>query len=312
MSLNRRLNWPPPLRQLLAGMLLGALALSSAPAGDSPAALASAPAITRGQHLFSTGHSFHFGFPAILDAIAKSAGFADSAVVGISSIGGSRVIQHVANKEAQAALANGSVDVLMCTPIYLPDPGIEQFAQIGSKVNPAFRMTVMEFWLPYDNYEPRNYTNGPAGSATAHVNPPKVDHDAATVAELRRIHQRYVAEMDQEVTRVNTALGRTVVYVVPVGQAVISLREKIIAGQAPGLTRQWDLFTDELGHPKPPLTVMMGWCHYAVIYRKSPLGLPAPKELGTSPTSEALNRLLQELAWDAVCHHPLSGVGAPR
>ncbi len=309
MPLHRR---QPPVHLVLLGLLLCSGALGAAAAADGASAAAGAAAITRGQRLFSTGHSFHFGFPAILDAMAKSAGYADSAVVGISSIGGSQVIQHVGNKEAQAALANGTADVLMCTPIYLPDPGISQFAHVGAQGSPAFRMTVMEFWLPYDNYEPRNYTHGPAGSATEHVNPPKVDHDAATIPELRRIHLRYVAEMDDEVARVNAALGRTVVYVVPVGQAVISLRERIIAHQAPGLTRQWDLFSDELGHPKPPLTILMGWCHYAVIYRRSPLGLPAPKELQAGPASEALNRLLQELAWDAVCHHPLSGVRAPR
>ena len=54
----------------------------------------------------------------------------------------------------------------------------------------------------------------------------------------------------------------------------------------------------------------MGYCHYAVIYRKSPVGLPAPRQLAMGPQAEGLNRLLQELAWDAVIHHPLSGVTA--
>jgi hypothetical protein len=116
--------------------------------------------------------------------------------------------------------------------------------------------------------------------------------------------------MDAHVAAVNKKLGGPVVLVVPVGQAVLALREKIIAGQAPGLKRQWDIFADELGHPKPPLSIMMGYCHYAVIYRKSPIGLPVPKESGTGKDAPALNRLLQELAWDAVIHHPLSGVTA--
>ena len=37
----------------------------------------------------------------------------------------------------------------------------------------------------------------------------------------------------------------------PAPQAVIALREKIIAGKAPGLKVQEDLFTDELGHGTP-------------------------------------------------------------
>jgi hypothetical protein len=268
--------------------------------------------IAKGQRIFSTGHSFHAGFPPILDDIAQSAGFKDNKIVGVSSIGGSKVSAHVGRKEVTAALTDGTVDVLMMTPIYLPDPGIEQFAELGVKHNPDVRLTVMEFWLPFDNYEPRNYSNGPPGSPTEHVKPPaKVDHNAATIKELRKIHKRYFEEMDDHVTTVNKKLGKQAVFVVPVGQAVIALREKIIAGQAPGLKSQEDLFSDGLGHPKPPLTILMGYCHYAVIYRKSPVGLPVPKALkipGDAKELEALNTLLQELAWDAVTHHPLSGV----
>ncbi len=271
---------------------------------QTPTTTTTAP--TKGQRIFSTGHSFHFGFPAILDAMAKSAGIKDSTIVGISSIGGSKVIQHVENKQAQAALKAGEVDVLMTTPIYLPDPGIEQFAQAGLDHNPNFRLTVMEFWLPFDQYEPRNYIKGPD-----HLNPPaKVDHNAATPEKLKVIHERYFKEMDELVTTTNQKLGKPVVLVVPVGQAVIALREAIAAGKAPGLDSQEDLFTDTLGHPRPPLTILMAYCHYAVIYQKSPIGLPIPKELAKTKEPEGLNHLLQEIAWEAVTHHPLSGVRA--
>ena len=91
-------------------------------------------------------------------------------------------------------------------------------------------------------------------------------------------------------------------------EEMIALREKIIAGEAPGLKEQSDLFTDAIGHVKAPAMVLNTYCHYAVIYRKSPVGLPMPAVLKGS--DEKLNRLLQELAWDAVTHHPLSGVKA--
>jgi enterochelin esterase-like enzyme/sugar lactone lactonase YvrE len=294
-----------PTTALLA--LLAATATTSA--GDATGRPQNPP-IDRGQRVFSSGHSFHSGFAPVLDAIVRAAGFHDAAIVGVSSIGGSKVAQHVGSKELNAALAAGKVDVLMTTPIYLPDPGIEQLARLGLAHQPHFRLTMMEFWLPFDNYEPRNYTNGPRGSPTEHVNPPRVDHNAATIDGLQKAHKRYFDEMDAHVIAVNKKLGRQVVLVVPVGQAVIALREKIIAGQAPGLKSQWDLFTDELGHPKPTLSVLMGYCHYAVIYRKSPVGLPVPKQLDGMAAAEALNRLLQELAWDAVVRHPLSGLTA--
>lgn len=267
--------------------------------------------ITHGQRIFSTGHSFHFGFPAILTDVTRMAGITDSTIVGISSIGGSRVEQHVGGKEVQAALIGGSVDVLMTTPIYLPDPGVEQFARLGFEHNGYYRETVMEFWLPFDQYEPRNYMAGPN-----HLDPPaKVDHNAAAPAMLRKIHARYFKEMDELVRGINRSLGKQVVYVVPVGQAVITLREAIASGKAPGLTSQEDLFMDALGHPKPPLQLLMAYCHYAVIYRRSPIGLPVPDALngvGTEKDRDALNRLLQKIAWDSVTHNSLSGVRARR
>jgi len=284
--------------------------LLSQDAASPPPNPASGP-ITRGQRVFSTGHSFHAGFAPILDEMAKSAGFSDNTIVGTSNIGGSKVIQHVAGKPVQAALAAGTVDALMTTPIYLPDPGVEQFAQLGIEHNANFRLTMMEFWLPFDQYEPRNYSNGPPGSATEHVKAPaKVDHNAATGDGLRNIHERYFKEMDDLVATLNKKLGKQVVLVVPVGQAVIALRERIMAGKSPELKSQEDLFTDVLGHPKPPLTVMMGYCHYAVVFRRNPVGLPVPKALKAQGEVDGLNRLLQELAWDAVIHHPLSGVKA--
>jgi hypothetical protein len=54
--------------------------------------------------------------------------------------------------------------------------------------------------------------------------------------------------------------------------------------------------------------VLSAYCHFAVIYRRSPVGLPMPKELQGKYQTPALNLLLQRLAWDAVIHHPMSGL----
>lgn len=289
------------------GASVGRAAPSTQEDATSPLTASLGP-VTRGQRVFSTGHSFHTGFAAVLHQIAQSAGLDGDTIVGISNIGGSKVVQHWGENKVQAALTAGGVDVLMTTPIYLPDPGVERFAQLGFEHNPDLRLTMMEFWLPFDNYEPRNYTDGPKGSPTEHVDPPRVNHDAATIEGLCNAHERYFREMDELARGINQKLGKQVVLVVPVGQAVIALRERIIAGKAPGLASQSDLFTDELGHPKPPLTILMAYCHYAVIYRRSPVGLPVPKELAQVKDAVELTRLLQELAWNAVSHHPLSGV----
>ena len=63
-------------------------------------------------------------------------------------------------------------------------------------------------------------------------------------------------------------------------------------------------------HPSPVLQTLAADCHFAVIYRRSPVGLPITAELAKLklPDGEKLNTLLQELAWQAVTEHPLSGV----
>jgi hypothetical protein len=180
----------------------------------------------------------------------------------------------------------------------LPDEGIERFAKLALEHNPKVRVTVQEFWLPFDLLD-------------GHTKRPKtVDHDAPTAAELKKEHEPYFKGMDDHVRGLNQKLGKEVLFVVPVGQAVLALREKIIDGKASGLKRQSDLFIDPIGHAKVPLQALAAYCHFAVIYRRTPVGLPVPAVLAKADDKERLNRLLQELAWDAVTHHPLSGVKA--
>jgi uncharacterized membrane protein len=213
--------------------------------------------------------------------------------------------------------------------MYPPDEGVEKFVRLGLEHNRNFRVTLQEFWLPNDWYDP-TLANQKRGE--------KNDHNAFSGAELRRQHAPYFRDMDELVRGINKKLGRPVVFVVPAGQAVIRLREKIIAGQVPDFKSQADLFHDDAGHPFEPVQVLVSYCHFAVIYRRSPVGLPVPyllkgtgnpkydkegqgfsswwyarhpdpKTSGTViPEDVRLNRLLQELAWDAVTHHPLSGL----
>jgi hypothetical protein len=265
--------------------------------------------ITKGQRVFTCAHSFHFFTPLILPDMAKGAGIKDQETAGLSSIGGSRVIQHwdvpEDKNKAKQLLKAGKVDVLTLSPIYLPDEGIEKFAKLALENNPDVRITVQEFWLPYDVYD----TETPLKNR-------KVDHNAPTAAELRKLHEPYFKAMDDHVRELNKKLakdGKPVIFVVPAGQAVIALREKVIAGEAPGLKAQADLFTDAIGHPTAPLAVLATYCHFAVIYRRTPVGLPVPeflKKANKPEWDDKLNRLLQEIAWDAVTHHPLSGVKA--
>jgi len=282
------------LRILPSSLLALFLVLGSAPAQDKPA--------TKGQRVLSAGHSFHVFMPGILKDVAKGAEIADHVQVDLQSIGGSRVIQHweLADEKnkAKTALKTGKVDVFTLSPIYLPDEGIANFVQLALEHNPEIRVTVQEFWLPYDTYDPtRKKVEG-------------LDRNALTGEELRRRHEPYFKSMDDHVRELNQKHGNPVVYVVPAGQAVIALREKVLAGQVAAVKSPADLFTDAIGHVTAPIQVLNTYCHFAVIYRRSPVGLPVPAVLAKMklPEEEKLNRLLQEIAWEAVASHPLSGV----
>lgn len=288
----------PNTQRRLAAIIIGCLL---AVASASPLSAADDTPI-KGQRIFTAGHSLLLYMPAILGDIAAKAKVAGHVQVGIQGIGGSHVVQHWnlpdGKNTVKPALKTGTVQVLTLSPIYLPDDGIEKLTSFALQYNPDIRVTVQEFWVPYDDPTVLEAGKGPK----------RVDRDHRTIEELRQMHAAYFQSMDEHAGALNRTFGKQVVFIVPVGQAVLGLREKIIRGTAPGIKRQSELFADSLGHARAPVQVLSSYCHFAVIYRRSPTGLPVPSALGKQPAAGELNRLLQELAWDAVCKHPLSGV----
>lgn len=260
---------------------------------------------TKGLRVLTAGHSFHVWMPAMLAEVAEKAQITGHQKVALSSIGGSQVIQHwnVPDEKNQIkpALIASKADVLTLSPIYLPDEGIENFVKLGLEHNPGLRITVQEFWLPFD--EVALWATRGKGVI--------IDRDAKTIAQLREAHAAYFQAMDEHVRALNAKFGKTAVLVVPAGQAVLALREKVIKGEVPGVAKQSDLFRDPIGHPREHIMALATYCHFAVIYGRSPVGLPAPAAIAKLPEADALNRVLQKLAWDAVTQHPLSGIHAP-
>jgi len=293
---------PRSIRSLPALFAIALVATAPFTAAQKPASPKE-----KGLRVFSCGHSFHMFIPPMLNEMAHSAGI-DHKIAGGSSKGGSQVIQHWTMPDEQfktkPALRAGEVDVLTLAPIWMPDPGIENFAKLAFEHNKNIRITVQEFWLPNDTYEPRY----PLETRK------KVDHDATDVAELKKHQDKYDHDVNEYCRGINQQLGKDVIVTVPVGQATVLLRQKIVAGEAPGLKKQWDLFRDTWGHAQVPLMTLASYCHYAVIYQRSPVGLPVPSALAkvNNPEVEKLNRLLQELAWQAVTQAPMSGVTAAK
>ena len=270
---------------------------------SAPQNVAPAQPVPKGLRVFTCGHSFHVWVVPLLSEMALFAGITDHVVAGKSSIGGSTVMKHWDVPEeknlAKQALRAGKVDVLTLSPIWLPEEGIEKFAGLAFEHNKDIRITVQEYWLPNDEYNPVY----PLDTRK------KLDHNATTIPALRKAQDQYDRDIDEHVRGINRKLGKDVIVTVPCGQAVVALREKIIAGEVPALKTQGELFRDNWGHPTVTVQVLAAYCHFAVIYRRTPVGLPLPTALAKNPEwDDELNRLLQTLAWDAVTKHPMSGV----
>ena len=89
------------------------------------------------------------------------------------------------------------------------------------------------------------------------------NRDAATFDTLKRtkdiIEEVYKNRIRSQLTGLNRQLAANATTLVPVWDAVISLRQMTVKGQVPGVAKQTDLFQDGLGHPKKPLRDMASY-----------------------------------------------------
>ena len=257
-------------------------------------------AAPKGERVFVTAHSFHIFTAQRLAPLAKAAGIEGHVLVGAQMIGGSKVIQHWnlpdEKNKAKSVLSASEADVLTMSPhVYLPDEGIDRFVELGAKHNPKLRFLVQHSWIPWDGWE---------GNDKVAKNE---DRDTRSLDIVRAANLKWRTNLETQINALNQKLGRDAVRIVPVGDAVMKLRELIAAGKAPCLAKQTDLFTDQIGHGKEPILALTSYCNFACIYRLSPVGLK-DANANLDKLSPELRPLLQQIAWDTVSSYPLSGV----
>ena len=253
-----------------------------------------------GLRVFYTGHSFHMFVPPQIEQLVKSAGIQGHTLVGQQGIGSSRVIQHwdVADdkNKAKSALSNGEVDVFtMAAHVMIPDEGITKFTELGLKHNPKLRLLVQASWYPFD--VPR----GSPGFITDNA-----QRDDAKIDDLQAALEEWRTKMEAQADDLNKQHGKPAVFIVPVGRAVLKLRELIVNGKFPGITQQSKLFRDPIGHGQGHVMVLTSYCNFAAIYRMSPVGL----KLDERSINDEQHAILQKLAWETVSAYPYSGVTA--
>lgn len=101
------------------------------------------------------------------------------------------------------------------------------------------------------------------------------------------------------------------IHVIPGGQVMAAAVRAVEAGKVPGLTTRTDFFTDDI-HLSDLGAWLIAMTHYAVLYHRSPVGLPAQLARAdgspaTAPGPDAA-RALQEVVWQVVTGYRATGV----
>lgn len=297
--MSHRFVW---LRLLTVGLVLlsGSAAFAQQSATTERRAAKSDTDSTTGLRVFVCGHSFHTFIARYLADMARDAGLTSHETLGSQFLGGSSVKQHwdvpAEKDKVKPALESGKVDVLTLSPNwYVPDVAIGQFTELALKHNPQSKIVVQVSWAAFDSdgFKPFIKDNR--------------ERDTKTFADIEHLLDLFHMVLELQAKQINTQHGRQVITLAPVGSAVVKLRAKVIAGEAPGIKKQSELFTDPIGHATLPVVALCSYVNYATIYGKSPIGLKTfinPKD----PNSPKLQKLLQEIAWETVTSYEPSGV----
>jgi hypothetical protein len=264
---------------------------------------------------------FHLGpslvgrdMPVMLDQLAQAAGYAGHRHA--SQLGwGASLNQHRAgaaavpgfgpendhpNHAPATDIASGGYDAVVLTEmVEIRDAiryhdsaaALSHWGQAARAGNPEARVYLYETWHRLDDAE--GWLN-------------RIDADAtrAWQDELMRV------------AMANPAVGT--IYLIPGGQVLAAATRAIEAGQVPGLTDRKALFATDASGAVDPIHLndlgayLIALTHFAVLYHRSPLGLPATLQRAdgqaAAPLPSAAVAPLQRLVWQVVAGNALTGV----
>ena len=272
--------------------------------------IAATKPVPAGKKVYFVGHSFHMFVVRPLITLAKEAGIPGHWAEGWDMIGGSTPMQHWErggdDNEVKAALRSGRVDVLtLCSNVIIPEPAIELFADLAATHNPSVRVMLQHSWGDAGTTQIMRARHAPGATLTPGTLPDGVPgneiRDAASAADLAELRASAVSTMERlraQLAAVELRHGRPFTSIVPAGEAVVRLREAVIAGEVPGIVRQSELFRDALGHATQPTVDLVTYLWFMALYGLDVEGMtslvdPADRD------SAARQRVLQRLAREA-------------
>jgi hypothetical protein len=199
------------------------------------------------------------------------------------------------------ALADPGLDALVVTEMVEIRDAIKyhdsaealgDVARMARKANPDLPVFLYETW--HDRDDPDGWLA-------------RIDRDLALYWEGQILRPAMADE----------ALGP--IYVIPGGQVMAAIAREIEAGKIDGITDIAQLFaladdgsSDQI-HPNDLGSYVIALTHYAVLYQKSPVGLPhallrADGTPADAPSALAA-RQMQEVVWRVVTSYDATGVG---
>ena len=209
---------------------------------------------------------------------------------------------HPRYEDARAAMKQGRYDALVMTEaVEIKDAikwhdsskYVRYWAREATLNNPSARVYLYETWHPLD--DPEGWLE-------------RLDRDLPTYWE-------------GDLLAKGLAHGDTggPVYVIPAGQVFARFVRRVEqAGGLPGMSRREDLFgrhadgTQDMIHFNDLGSYLVALTHYAVLYHRSPVGLPHELLLAdgspATPPSAEVARLMQEVVWEVVTSYPKTGV----
>ncbi|MDT8857318.1 hypothetical protein RNZ50_20215 [Paracoccaceae bacterium Fryx2] len=207
---------------------------------------------------------------------------------------------HADHLPARQALESGAFDAVVLTEMVEIRDAIRwhdsatylaHWAQAARAGNPAVRVYLYETWHRLDD---------PDGW-------------------LERIDADLERHWEEALRRPAQARAGAV-HLIPAGQVLAAVVRAAEAGQVPGLTGRADLFARAEGGVDPIHlgdlgAYLVALAHYAVLYHRSPLGLPHVLRRADGSPAEALPDaavpVVQALVWQVVGRHAATGL-APR
>jgi hypothetical protein len=183
-------------------------------------------------------------------------------------------------------MKKGEVDVWLTTDAaWAEKPDLKEFGTAGLAGNPNFRLYQQARFL-VEKVEER---------------------DNSKIADVQAALDKQRKRLEVRVDAINKEIGKPVVFIVPVGDAIVKLREMVVDGKFPGVTKQSELFMSGYKgalHAEKHVNLLTAYCNYAAIYQKSPVGL----KLEMKDITEEQHAILQKLAWETVSQYPHAGV----